>query len=110
MSFSQIKGSRSQKFPQWSSDSLKRAIFLIDCQAFYITYLNLKFNLQHLVFGGEKVKVKYANFDEELMQPPQFNQWLANIYRVKSNKTMIQISIRQQLINDVQIIDHLNQI
>jgi len=27
----------------------------------------------HLVFGGEKVKVKYANFDEELMQPPQFN-------------------------------------
>eukprot|EP00093_Oithona_nana_P013395 13395.XXX_540865_544646_1 [CDS] Oithona nana genome sequencing. len=23
-----------------------------------------------LVFGGEKVKVKYANFDEELMQPP----------------------------------------
>jgi DHA1 family solute carrier family 18 vesicular amine transporter 1/2 len=27
----------------------------------------------HLVFGGEKVKVKYANFDEELMQPSQFN-------------------------------------
>jgi len=26
----------------------------------------------HLVFGGEKVKVKYANFDEELMQPPQY--------------------------------------
>ena len=25
---------------------------------------------QQLVFGGEKVKVKYANFDEELMQPP----------------------------------------
>lgn len=45
----------------------------LDCQAFYITYLNLNFNLQHLVFGGEKVKVKYANFDEELMQPPQFN-------------------------------------
>ena len=24
---------------------------------------------QQLVFGGEKVKVKYNNFDEELMQP-----------------------------------------
>lgn len=28
------------------------------------------FYFQQLVFGGEKVKVKYANFDEELMQPP----------------------------------------
>ena len=36
-------------------------------------HLTLNFDFQHLVFGGEKVKVKYANFDEELMQPPQFN-------------------------------------
>lgn len=28
----------------------------------------------HLVFGGEKVKVKYNNFDEELMVPQQFSQ------------------------------------
>ena len=39
-----------------------------------LLYFNIvNFDFQHLVFGGEKVKVKYANFDEELMQPSQFN-------------------------------------
>ena len=35
------------------------------CDKTHATFLTL----QQLVFGGEKVKVKYANFDEELMQP-----------------------------------------
>ena len=35
---------------------------------------NLSTSFQQLVFGGEKVKVKYNNFDEELMPHQQQRQ------------------------------------
>ena len=35
---------------------------------------NLSTSFQQLVFGGEKVKVKYNNFDEELMPHQQQHQ------------------------------------
>lgn len=38
-----------------------------------VDFTHATFQFQHLVFGGEKVKVKYNNFDEEIMPAQHYS-------------------------------------